>query len=41
MHNYHLYLVLKQRTFWFENLLVDMKICVRSEDIDLNTLRGA
>ena len=37
MHNYYLYLVLKQRTFW-SVVKQHMKIRVRSEDIDLHTL---
>ena len=37
MHNYYLYLVLKQRTFWCI-VKQHMKIYVKSEDIDLHTL---
>ena len=37
MYNYHLYLVLKQRTFWCV-VKQHMKIRVKSEDIDLHTL---
>ena len=37
MYNYHLYLVLKQRAFWCV-VKQQMKICVKSEDIDLHTL---
>ena len=37
MHNYYLYSVLKQRTFWCV-VKQHMKIRVKSEDIDLHTL---
>ena len=37
MHNYYLYLVLKQRKFWC-GVKQHMKIRVKSEDIDLHTL---
>ena len=37
MYIYHLYLVLKQRTFWCV-VKQHMKIRVKSEDIDLHTL---
>ena len=37
MYNYHLYLVLKQRAFWCV-VKQHIKICVKSEDIDLHTL---
>ena len=37
MHNYYLYLVLKQRTFW-SVVKQHMKIRVKSESIDLHIL---
>ena len=37
MYNYHLYSVLKQRAFWCV-VKQHMKICGKSEDIDLYTL---